>query len=298
MAKVRKAEVDFQKMGVIANVQKPLIPSVVNRLEKWAQKNLIELKLSDSLESSLEGKHFYVSQEQLFKQADLIISLGGDGTLLSTARSVGEREIPILGVNVGGLGFLTQVSENELESCLDRVLKKDFEIQKRMVLAVHRVGKQKETLFALNDVVVDKGSVARLIQLFLYAKGEFVCGFFADGLIVATSTGSTAYSLSAGGPIINPEMNAIIVTPVCAQTLAVRPMIFDHNQTIKVKVESAHRKGTLTVDGQIFWELSTGSEVEISKASHSINLIRFKENSFYSILRKKLHWGIMPKLGE
>ena len=153
-------------------------------------------------------------------------------------------------------------------------------------------------MFALNDVVIDKGGVARLIQMHLYDGEDFVCSYSADGLIISTPTGSTAYSLATGGPIINPKTNAIIVAPICPHTLASRPIIFSENHILKIAVECDKRDALFTVDGQIDKKLKSGDSVLVSKARHTVNLIKFPGSSFYSVLRKKLHWGARPSIEE
>jgi NAD+ kinase len=191
---------------------------------------------------------------------------------------------------------LTEITADDLENTLNRVLKKDYRVEQRMVLKAQIVDEYESDLYALNDIVIDKGGVARLIQMHLFDNEEFICSYSADGLIVSTPTGSTAYSLASGGPIINPRLNAIIVTPICPHTLASRPIIFLENDRLKVKVESTgERDAVLTADGQVARPVKSGKSVILEKANYAINLIKFTESSFYDILRQKLHWGARPK---
>ena len=254
--------------------------------------------MGEELSALLGYKEKSSPREKLWQLCEMIISLGGDGTMLASARAVGEHQTPILGINLGGLGFLTEITSNDLDKTLERLKQKDFFIEKRMVLETEVEGLKKFDQFALNDVVIDKGEVARLFQMHLYANDEFVCSYSADGLIISTPTGSTAYCLAAGGPIINPRTNLIIVSPMCPHTFASRPIIFSENEKLKVVVELAQREVVLTIDGQVAFALKSGSSVLVRKAKHPVNLIKFKDRSFYEILRRKLHWGARPKIGE
>lgn len=286
----------MKSIGIIANVKKLQVKETISAIINWAEKNKVEFYLGEELVPLIEHKEKAFPREKLPQKAEVIISLGGDGTMLASARAVGTKGNPILGINLKSFGFLTQITTDDLDKTLNRLLKKDFQIEKRMLLKAKIQDENKPYLYALNDVVVDKGVVARLIQMHLYDNEEFICSYSADGLIVSTPTGSTAYSLASGGPIINPRLNAIIVTPICPHTLASRPIIFSENDRLKVVVESIDdRDAILTMDGQIAKSVKSGKSVVVEKAEHTINLIRFPESSFYDILRKKLHWGARPK---
>ena len=291
----------FSKMksiGIIANVKKELTKGVVENIIRWGGENDVEVFLCKELVPLMGSKRGFLPREKLWESSEVLISLGGDGTMLASARAVGEHQIPILGINLGGVGFLTEINSDDLQNTLNRLKKEDYFIEKRMVLETEIEGVKRFDQYALNDVVVDKGEVARLFLLHLYAKDEFICSYSADGLIVSTSTGSTAYSLAAGGPIINPKLNALIVSPICPHTLASRPILFSQNETLKVMVELPARNAVLTIDGQVAYDLKSGSSVLVRKAKHSVNLIKFRDRSFYEILRRKLHWGARPKIGE
>jgi NAD+ kinase len=272
-----------KRLGIIANIKKESMPEVVKTILQWCSKSKVDYFLSEEVASLVSQKHRFFPREELWQHSEIIISLGGDGTMLATARAVGEHQIPILGINVGSLGFLTEIMAG------------DFYIEKRMVLSGEVEGIDSKALFALNDLVVDKGNVARLLLFHLYYNDEFVCSYSADGLIISTPTGSTAYSLAAGGPVINPTTNAIIVTPICPHTLAIRSIIFSENEKLKVVVETDYRQPTLTVDGQVAFSLKGNTAIGIRKANHSVNLVKFKGKSFYEILRKKMHWGAIPR---
>jgi NAD+ kinase len=286
----------MKSIGIIANPGKPKVKETVQRIINWAEKNDVEFYLGQEMESLIDNKEKAFPRDEIPRKAEIIISLGGDGTMLATARAVGKNSNPILGINLKSFGFLTEIKTDYLDKTLTRLLKKDFRIEQRMVLKAQVVGDREPDLYALNDMVIDKGGVARLIQMHLYDNEEFICSYSADGLIVSTPTGSTAYSLASGGPIINPRLNAIIVTPICPHTLASRPIIFLENDRLKVKVESTgERDAVLTADGQVARPVKSGKSVVVEKAEHTINLIRFPDSSFYDILRQKLHWGARPK---
>jgi NAD+ kinase len=288
----------MKSIGIIANVKKELTKGVVEEIIEWADKNGFDFFICEELTPLVGHGEKSLSGAELGKESDVLISLGGDGTMLASARAVGKHETPILGINLGGVGFLTEINSNDLCNALNKLKRGDYFIEKRMVLETEVEGIKKLDQYGLNDVVLDKGEVARLFLLHLYLQDEFICSYSADGLIVSTPTGSTAYCLAAGGPIINPRMNAIIVSPICPHTLASRSIVFSENETLKVVVELSSRHAVLTIDGQVAFKLKSGSSVLIRKAKHSVNLVKFRDRSFYDILRTKLHWGARPKTGE
>jgi NAD+ kinase len=288
----------MKSIGIIANVRKELTRGVVEEIIAWAGQNGFDFLICEELTSLVGHKEKSLTRAELGKRSDVLISLGGDGTMLASARAVGEHQTPILGINLGGVGFLTEINCDDLRNTLSKLKRGDYFIEKRMVLQTEVDEAGKLGQYALNDVVLDKGEVARLFLMHLYLQDEFICSYSADGLIVSTPTGSTAYCLAAGGPIINPRLNAIIVSPICPHTLASRPIVFSENETLKVVVELSSRHAVLTIDGQVAFNLKSGSSVSIRKAEHSVNLIKFRDRSFYDILRTKLHWGARPKTGE
>lgn len=279
-------------------MKKEMTKGVVNEIIRWANQENVGFFLGEELSPLVGHTEAALPPEELWQESDVLISLGGDGTMLASARAVGEHETPILGINLGGVGFLTEINSNDLGNTLNRLKKGDYFIEKRMVLEAEVEGLKKLGLYALNDIVIDKGEVARLFLLHLYADDEFICSYSADGLIISTPSGSTAYNLAAGGPIINPRMNALIVSPICPHTLASRTILFSEKETLKVTVELDSREAGLTIDGQVAFHLKSGSSVLIRKTGHSVNLIKFRDRSFYEILRTKLHWGARPKIGE
>jgi NAD+ kinase len=287
----------MDKIGIIANVKRPNVEEAVKRILSWARENGKECFLCAELSELFADESRTFAREELPRHVDCIFTLGGDGTMLAAARAVGGTEIPILGVNMGSLGFLTQVPQENLGQTLRRLQGGDFLTEERMVLECRHDQDDRRKLLALNDVVIDKGGVARMIHLYLSVGEEFICTYNADGLIISTPTGSTAYSLAAGGPLVSPQMRAIISAPICPHTVTQRPMVFPSSQVLKVKVESPHGEAVLTVDGQVAVNLKSGDTVTIREAQHSIKLITFPERSFYEILRTKLHWGVTPKVG-
>ena len=284
------------RFGIIANMERPDAVEVVGRLAKWARKNEVSLCCDSNVVEKMEGDCPVFPRSELPENSDIIISLGGDGTLLASARAVRNHGTPILGINLGSLGFLTQLTPINLEETLTAILEKRHRIEERMVAEVEiEHGPQIEHPYALNDVVVDRGSVSRMITLDLYANDYFICSYAADGLILCTPTGSTAYSLAVGGPILNPLMNAMTVSPISAFSLTTRPIIFSGNDDLRVVVHSKHSNPVLTIDGQVDCRLPQESSFLVKKADHHINFIVFRENSFYDILRRKLHWGRLPE---
>jgi len=288
----------MKSIGIIANVRKEMTKGVVEEIIRWASQENVGFFLGEELAPLVGHSEAALPAKELWQECDVLISLGGDGTMLASARAVGEHKTPILGINLGGVGFLTEINSNDLQNTLNRLKKGDYFIEKRMVLETEVEGLKKLEQYALNDIVIDRGEVARLFLLHLYADDEFICSYSADGLIISTPSGSTAYNLAAGGPIINPRMNALIVSPICPHTLASRTILFSEKETLKVTVELDSREAGLTIDGQVAFHLKSGSSVLIRKANHSVNLVKLRDRSFYEILRTKLHWGARPKIGE
>jgi len=234
-----------------------------------------------------------MSPEQIPGQADAMLVLGGDGTLLYAARLMGEREIPILGVNLGSLGFLTDVAVPELKETLRRFISGDVRIGRRMMLeaAVEDGSGKIEAFSVLNDVVVDKGNLARTIRLQASVDGAFLTVFNGDGLIIATPTGSTAYSLSAGGPIVHPTLSAVIITPICPHLLTNRPIVVPESSVIEVNLVSGDGNVAVTLDGQVGAEFSERHRLTVRKSARQILLVEPLDRDHFEILRTKLNWG-------
>jgi NAD+ kinase len=266
---------------------------VVDRLISWLKAREREIVLETDTAALVGAQAVGVPKSEVPHMVDLIVVLGGDGTLLSVARVVESDEIPILGVNLGGLGFLTAVTLGELYPVLGAVLEGKYRGSRRMLLQVRveRQGEPPGEYVVLNDVVITKGALARIVELEISIEQEFVTSYRADGLIVSTPTGSTAYCLSAGGPILFPTMRALILVPICPHTLTNRPLVVPEEVTVRVVLESQGEKVYLTLDGQVGFPLRYRDLVEIRRADREITLIVSPKKSYYEILRSKLKWG-------
>lgn len=282
----------MKKIGIIIKPHKPEAKDVLQKLISWIESHHIEAILDIDTAKALNIKSQH-QKSQIASLADMIIVLGGDGTLLSVARLTIEKGIPILGVNLGGLGFLTEVTLDELYPTLEKVINGGFIIDERMMLMthIHRQGERLAQSPVLNDVVINHGIVARMIILDIYVNAQFVTSLRGDGLIISTPTGSTAYSLSAGGPIVHPTVNAIILTPICPHTLTNRPIVIPSNVKIEAILRTEDEGVMVTFDGQVGFALKKDDIVEVRTAETKVKLIRSPEKNYYEVLRKKLKWG-------
>jgi NAD+ kinase len=235
-------------------------------------------------------------REALAQRADLIMVLGGDGTLLSIARLVGERETPILGINLGGLGFLTEITTEEAQATLARVLAGDYETDRRITLEAfvesHAEGRavHREAFRALNDVVINKRALGRMLELHVNADGQRFTTYRADGLIIATPTGSTGYALSAGGPIVFPSLDVVVLAPICPHTLSNRPVVLPDSFGFDVQIRSDDDGAMLTVDGQQTARITAADTLHVRRGRHQVVLVRSSHN-YFEIWRNKLRWG-------
>lgn len=220
----------------------------------------------------------------------MILSFGGDGTLLSTARKIGRHQTPILGVHLGGLGYLAEISLESLYPRFEKLLEGDYRVEERMVLKCRVEGCEDE-YHALNDIVISKGAFSRVVNIRTTIGGRYLNTYTCDGLIIATPTGSTAYSLSSGGPIVEPALKAIIVNPISPHTLTDRPMIIGDDKEIEAEVQARYDALTLVADGQVERTLKPGDRVFISRADYVVKLVLFGDKFFYDVLREKLKWG-------
>ncbi len=287
----------MKNLGVVANLQRAGTEEIIRRIIDWCEQNDVSLFLCNELTDLNRRSGSVVSEADLPSKSDVIISIGGDGTLLATARLIGKSCVPILGINAGSLGFLTVQRPDDLEDALERIRRSEYDIENRMMLEARVLGDdQHDSIFALNDVVVGRSDV-RMIKLALYSDDIYTCSYAADGLIIATPTGSTAYSLAVGGPILNPRMDAMIASPIAPHSLASRPLIFSSDEKLTLEIASDTDLAMMTVDGQVSISLKRGDRIGVKKADRHVSLIRFEENSFYGILQSKLHWGVLP-VGE
>ena len=283
--------------GIWANTDKPAFWKVLPDIVSWAKDKGLDLYITTRIESQLKDLDLdsqLIESADDFAKLDFIMTLGGDGTILSLARAVGDRSTPILGIHLGELGFLAEVILEDMFTRLDAVAAGDFNIQKRMVIkCVVNSGNEPQTFHALNDIVVDRGKSHRLLTCELLANDDFVAKYKADGLIVATPTGSTAYSLASGGPIVIPTFGSMVVTPICPHTLTLRPIVFPDDQVLKISFpENGGQDIALAIDGQVNEYLKSTAKVMIQKASFEINMVNFTDSNYFNTLRTKLGWGV------
>lgn len=284
------------RFGLIVNLNRPQAVEVTCQVVEWIAENGHDYRICQELPCLKGSAAKMVRREEIPRVCDYVISMGGDGTLLSTARLVADSGVPILGINLGSLGFLTQVTVGEIERSLEDITANRHKIENRMVLQASVEGAKAATLhYALNDVVIDRGDVARLIELDLYVNDEFISTYRADGVIISTATGSTAYNAAVGGPILNPAMEAIVLAPMAPQSLAARPLLFGGDADMLVQIKSGHESAHLTIDGQVSVPLVSGDRIRIARAKHSTHLVTLPQHSFYEILRNKLNWAVLPK---
>lgn len=234
-----------------------------------------------------------VPSDKLAESVDLILVLGGDGTMIATARMISDHDIPVLGVNFGGLGYLAEFRIEELYSALESILSEQYRLDKRVMLHVDlQRGEDAVTgNRVLNDVVINKSALARIIEIEAYLNDQFVNSFRADGLIISTPTGSTAYNLSAGGPVVFPSMNAIVITPICPFTLSNRPLVVPDDAVIELRLKTDKEEVALTLDGQVGFPLRVDDRVLIRKSRTTFNLIQPSNRNYFDVLRDKLRWG-------
>ena len=234
-----------------------------------------------------------VESEKLAAEVDLMLVLGGDGTMIATARMVGDQEVPVVGVNYGGLGYLAEFRIEELFSALESILSGNYRLDRRVMLDVElrRGTDPPKTSRVLNDVVINKSALARIIEIEAYFDRYFVNAFRADGLIVSTPTGSTAYNLSAGGPVVFPSMNAMVVTPICPFTLSNRPIVVPDNAEIELLLKTDNEEVALTLDGQVGFPMEVADRVVIRKSRTTFNIIQPSNRNYFDVLRDKLRWG-------
>jgi len=297
----------MKRIGIIAKKNKPEAVSIARSLVEWLQPKKIEVYIEEemgrllftsgpSLRAGLPLSDSYVNsveRSDIPDHVEMIIVLGGDGTLLSVARLVGVHEVPILGVNLGGLGFLTEITLEELYRVLERIIQGDFVTDERVVLnaAVIRRGERMAEFIVLNDAVINKGALARIIDLETTINEEYLTTFKSDGLIISTPTGSTAYNLSAGGPIVYPSLHCIIITPICSHTLTNRPIMVPDDVEIRAILKTKQQEVILTLDGQQGFSLEFEDVVEVRKAEGRILLIKSPYRHYFEVLREKLKWG-------
>lgn len=284
---------EFQNVAIFAKIHDPRCLGVARDLITWLEERGCTPMVEEQITRELCLPRLF-SEVEIREQAELVVVLGGDGTLISVARLFTDKDVPILGVNLGSLGFLTEITVEELYTRLEKCLEGNPRVSERMMLDVtlHREGQEIENCTVLNDMVINKGALARIVDLETKVNRHFLTTYKADGLIVSTPTGSTGYSLSAGGPIIHPLMSCIVITPICPHTLTNRPIVVTDESTISITVTSSFdEKVYLTLDGQVGFELREGDSIEVRKALKTTALVMSRSRDYFEILRTKLKWG-------
>lgn len=286
------------RFGIVANIQKNRVIEVVAPFIEWLLSKKQQVVIDQSLQKLIQLKDSnvqIVSIDMLPQLCECVVVMGGDGTMLAAARLIGKLEKPILGINLGGLGFLAEVGVENLYEKMERVLAGKYSIEKRMVLKAAVSGDRPHAEhFALNDVVLDRGVSPRVIQIDVAINKHYFSTYHADGIITATPTGSTAYSLSASGPIVTPSLESIILNPLCPHSLTARPTVVPASSVIELFVKTPNLVASLAIDGQENIDVTPKTQILIQKGSFYIHLITFEDHNYFDILRQKLQWGSLP----
>lgn len=288
----------IRRVGVVVKPHQPEALETVCRLVEWLDARGLKLvggldidraQIERETGCAIEA----IEGEKLAEKVDLILVLGGDGTMIATARMIGDGEVPVLGVNYGSLGYLAEFRIEEMFPALESILEGNYRLDKRVMLAAELFRGRERLLnsHVLNDVVINKSALARIIEIEAYLNKQFVNSFRADGLIVSTPTGSTAYNLSAGGPVIYPSMNAVVITPICPFTLSNRPIVVPDDALIELYLKTPDEEVALTLDGQVGFPLDAGDRVLIRKSSTTFNIVQPTNRNYFDLLRDKLRWG-------
>jgi len=291
-------------IGIIANITKESVLDVVSSFTSKLGKERIDYILTNSIFEEKgklrlkSGKDSISDDEEIYDKSDIIISIGGDGTMLATAYKAHIYDKPVLGLNLGKLGFLVETDVAQMDSVIDILKKKTYTIEERMVLSGICIAHQTGELSAVNDLVIEKGGWPKMIELTAWVDDEYVTTFSADGLIIATPTGSTGYSLSTGGPIVAPTTKAITLSPISPHSLTVRPIVLSSEQVIKLKADSPYKDVQVSCDGQRVYNFPPPLEIIIKKSDRSLKLIKTSLTTYFETLRKKLLWGIDVRINK
>ncbi|MHB8769524.1 MAG: NAD(+)/NADH kinase [Syntrophales bacterium] len=282
----------MKKIGIIANIAKEKSASCTAELHAWLTARGLEVYLEEGIAAKI-GAGPGVERGKIGSLIDLLVVFGGDGTILRTARLMKDRDVPIVGINLGAFGYLTEVNLGEMFSALEVILTGEFQIEQRMMLDVEIVSGEESHRegTVLNDVVINRGNLSRIVELETTVNGRYLTTFKADGLIVATPTGSTAYSLAAGGPIVFPELCSVIINPICPHTLTNRPIILPERAEIGVTLRTQEEGATVTLDGQVSFTVRSGDRITIRQSPCITKLISSPHRDYLEILRTKLGWG-------
>jgi NAD+ kinase len=279
--------------GIISKPVKDIVSGVVPLLVEWLQARKIETYVDKETEDCIGRRAICVARDEMGAKVGLLIVLGGDGTLLSAARALGGHKVPILAVNLGGLGFLSSVALSELYPVLEQVLAGEHKTSERMMLEAE-IFRNGQPIFkdrALNDAVANKGALSRMLDFDVYVDRDHVGRYRADGLIVATPTGSTAYSLAAGGPVVHPDLDAFVITPICPHMLTNRPVVIPGTARVEIDFAPVEDPVYLTLDGQVGFQLEPSDRILITKSASKLIYYRPPQKTYFEILRSKLRWG-------
>ena len=284
----------FKTIGVIVKPHTELVKDKLEHLLGYLNQKDFEVLLDESVDGLLSGQNNIISRDKLGSRCDIVITLGGDGTMLNAARSLADKDVPLIGINIGRLGFLADVSPDEIDTVLDDILSGKHIKEQRFLLEAN-VMRNDKIIFsgdALNDVVIHVRDVARMIEFETRINGQFVNHQRADGLIISTPTGSTAYALSSGGPILQSNLDAITLVPICPHTLSSRPLVVNSNSEVDILIsETKQAIAQVTCDGQTSFEVDIGDHISIKRKLHTITLLHPQEHNNFDILRAKLGWS-------
>lgn len=284
------------KFGIYANLQKPAVPAAVAELIAWLEEHDIAFVMDSALLGYIPSKNRRrktASPGKIARNCDVLITFGGDGTMLAAAHLVGNARTPILGINTGRLGFLTEADTHEVIQIVRLLLDGKYSIEERLTLKaeIRRKSGGKKRLCALNDIILDKGSYSRTITFEVHINNEYFHTYVADGLIISTPTGSTAYSLSAGGPLLVPNLGAVVISPICPHSLSVRPVVIPCESEIRLELKTGLRDTSLFADGQLAAPFPPGTKARIVRGDYNVRLVHCMHRSFFETLRSKFNWG-------
>jgi len=285
-------------IGIIANITKENVFGVVSSFIKELKRNKLEYLLTKTLMEDKDNiiieidEDFLRDDKEIYEKSDLIISIGGDGTMLTTAYHALSYDKPVLGLNLGKLGFLAEVDISQMDIIIKDIKEGNYQIQERMVLTADCDNFPLEKLIAINDIVIDKGGWPKMIEITARVDGEYVSTFSADGVIIATPIGSTGYSLSTGGPVVSPSASAITLSPISPHSLTMRPLVLSNEQVIVIKADSPHNEIQISCDGQRVYHVPPPLEIKIVKSVKPLKLVHTSVTTYFETLRNKLLWGI------
>jgi NAD+ kinase len=291
-------------IGIIANITKEKVFEVVSSFLSKLKNNKIDYLLTKSLfEDNNKLKielyeDFITDDKEIYEKSDVIISIGGDGTMLATAYNAQIYDKPVLGMNLGKLGFLVEANINQMDKVIEDLKNGNYKIEERMLITGEVEGYKSEKFYAINDIVIDKGGWPKMIELTVWVDGEYVTTLSADGLIVATPTGSTGYSISVGGPIVSPKTDVITLAPISPHSLTVRPLVLPGSQKIVIRADSPYKELQVNCDGQRSYTFPPPMEIIIRKSERSLKLIHTSLTTYFETLRNKLMWGIDLRINQ